>query len=339
MEASTSALAASPDAPAVASASSNNARRKAKGATIVAKVGKDVITNADVLARCMMIAVFSNQSTEPNSNFIRNIRSQVIQKLIDEAVYGQIAARSKLDIDDSDINNYVKNYSQQCGMLQSQFEEILKKQGILATFKKLAKAKIIASVFNSSACQSDLARVTEQQITKRIDEITANDSKTQYSISEIVFYSKGNVAAEHSANKTFEEIQTQMNAKAAPNSKIFQDFAQQLSQAPTAQNNGHRGWVVEDELDGASKEEIKKLKLGTCSRPVKVRNGEYRIYFLNDIKQPGHLPYSDTTVDLCVVTVPYNPSIPQNEQESIQRRVNALMICTSEQELKGTADE
>jgi hypothetical protein len=81
------------------------------------------------------------------------------------------------------------------------------------------------------------------------------------------------------------------------------------------------------------------MNVGAFTLPIKVRPGEYRIFFLSDVKQPGFQPYSETQIELRVVSIPCNPSMPEEEQLVIRRRVDTLMECKSLSELDGMAGD
>lgn len=304
-------------------------------ARIAIRVGKDVITNIDIQERCKMIAFFSHK--ENDARFVDNIRPQVKQKLVDEVIYEQIAAQSKMDVEKEVVQAYIRDYAERYGLSCVKFEELLKKTGIFNTFINLIRSRVIGSYIFMSAIQKDLLRISEKQIEDEIIKMKKDEKKIQYSLFEIVFYSKGNLSAQDTASKTYQEL-VKLKEKMPP-IKAFQSLAQQLSQASTAQEGGYRGWVVEGSMDYASEAAIKKLSIGDFTKPIQIRPGEYRIFYLNDLKKPGYAPYSETQVDLCVVSIPFCNNLSQEEQLVIQRRIEALMECTSEKEFQGVAED
>lgn len=304
-------------------------------AKIVLRVGKDVITNTDIAERCRLIAALSHQ--DDDAEFRKNVRSQVKEKLIEEAVYEQMAERFNLDISEEMVKAYVEDYAGRTGTTSAKFKEALKGYGILDTFLRLIRAQIISSYITMSATQKDLLRVSEKQIDAEIAKMKANEKKRQYALSEIVFYSNGKVRAQEAATKTHQEL-VKMSQR-MPAMKAFQALAQQLSQAPTASDGGYRGWVTESELDLASQKALKTLSLGHFSEPILVRPGEYRILYLNNIKEPGYAPHSQTRVEVCTVSIPLTRSTPPEQQAQIQRRVEALIKCTSRAEFEGVAKD
>jgi parvulin-like peptidyl-prolyl isomerase len=317
-------------------------------AQIVAKVGKHVISNLDVLMRAIMVATFSGQPSEPDSPFVANVYEQVLQKLIDERIYELLAESSSWGMDKRNISSSIQNYAERCGLKEEQFVALLKQKNLYDTFVQMIRAQIFSSILNMSSCQKDLVRITEKQVEEQIKKMQKRDQTTQYLILEIVFYAKSGTSSDaevqRAAANTYAELERQAHGDSNdvenPQSLLstkFQDLATQLSQSPTAKNAGVRGWVSEDDLDKASMSAIAALKVGQYTRPLKVRSGEYSIYFLADIKRPGLLPDSETRVELAAVIIPYNPSMSQQEQLHIQQCYDKLVECKSESEFKAVA--
>jgi hypothetical protein len=313
----------------------NEAACVERNAIIVAKVGKDVVTNIDVDNRCKMIALFSGK--ENDTRFIQNIRLQVIQKLIDEAVLEQMAIQFKIDVNSDNVYSCLEDYAKTFGLKIADFVKLIEKYGIYNSLVATIRARLITSYIVMSASPKELTRVSEKQINKEIAKIKENDKKTQYSVLEIVFNSKDKVEAQNAAEKAHSELTRQSESE--PAIRVFQTMAQQLSQSTTSQDSGYVGWVVDGQLDEVSNKTIKSLDVGTFSKPVKIRDGEYKIFFLNDIKQPGCAPYSETRIVLCVVSVPFDPSTKNAEQVQIQSKIDALTKSTSEKELREIAKD
>jgi parvulin-like peptidyl-prolyl isomerase len=305
----------------------------ANKAIIAAKVGKEVITNVDIDSRCKMIALFAGK--ENDVQFMNNIRLQVIQKLIDESCYEQLAVQFKIDIGQDNVNDYLEDYAKSFGFERTVFIELTKKHGVYNSLVSMIRARLIMSYIVMSALQKELTRISEKQINKEIERIKTNEKKVQYSVLEIVFNSKGKVEAKEAAEKAYSELIRQSERE--PAIRVFQTLAQQLSQSSTSQDGGYIGWVVDGQLDEVSSQTIKSLDVGTFSKPIRIRSGEYRIFFLNDIKQPGFAPYSETQIELLFVSIPFNESKTKDEQRIIQSQLDALRTSNSEKEFCGIA--
>lgn len=302
---------------------------------IVLRVGKEVVTSTDIIERCRMMAILSHR--EDDAEFRRNVRQQVKKKLTEEAVYEQIAERFKLDVTEDMVKAYFEDYAMRMGTEPEALRKVLQQHDIYDTFIRLIRSQIIGSFITTSASQKDLVRISEKQIDEEVAKIKANERKRQYALSEIVFYSNEKVQAQENAIRTHRELVKM--SKQMPPVKAFQSLAQQLSQAPTASDGGYRGWITEDELDPSSRKALKTLSIGDFSEAFLVRPGEYRILYLNNLKEPGYAPHSQARVELCVVSIPLTRATPPDQQAKIQRKVESLMGCTSKEEFEGVAKD
>lgn len=306
---------------------------------IKVRIGNDVITNIDIDDRCRMIALLS--SREDDASFMKSIKKQVIQRLVDEVLYEQLAKQGKIEPDEADVENGIADYAQRFQLKTQQFKEELRKKHLLESFRKMVRAKIISSYLLATALPKEFADVTEEQIDGEIEKINQDANRTSYFISEIVFCSRSNSSKEASvksaAQQTYKEL-VRMSQKIS-SAEAFHILAQQLSQGPTASDGGVRGWVSKGQMDPDTAKAIMQLSIGQFSKPILIRNGEYRIFLLQDIKKPGQVPYSQARLSLCRVTIPFNKTLPQPAQEAIERRVASLMDCHSAAELQSMAKE
>jgi hypothetical protein len=282
-----------------------------------------------------MIALLSGKTKD--EVFLKRIAPQVLEKLVDECVYELMADQFKIDIGDADIREFVQRYAQSVGITEEKFMEHLTKNGVRVTFMQMGRAQTIEYCIVMGAMSKKLLRVTEAQIQEKMEKIKADENRPQYSVLEIVFYPKDGVAASDTARKTYEELVRMCDQ--TPPISAFQSLARQLSQARTAQDGGYRGWCTDTDLGAVAAEVVKAMKVGTFSTPINVRPGEYRIFFLNDVKQPGMQPYSETQVEMRVVTVPFDPSMPEEEQAALQKRLAIILDSKSLDDFDGIASE
>ncbi|GHS96786.1 hypothetical protein AGMMS50296_3240 [Alphaproteobacteria bacterium] len=298
-----------------------------KGSHIIVHVGKCIVTNEDIRERCHMIAFFSGR--DKDESFRKNIRKQVEQKLIEEAVYEQMAEQFKIDVDKGTLDSAMNDYTERFGLSLPDFKTFLKKDGILATFTSLQRTRVISSYLAMMGVQKDLLRISEKQVDEEIKKIKTDEAKPQYHLLEIVFYSdeRGVLSSKNAAERTYQEL-LKMSKKGSF-VRTFQDLAQQLSQAPSAQERGVRGWVTEEQLDGASRSLLKSMAVGSVSAPIQTRQGEHRIYFLTDKKQPGYEPESEAKLTFLVISAPYKESQEPAVRAAVSRKIEALLQSKS----------
>jgi peptidyl-prolyl cis-trans isomerase SurA len=186
--------------------------------------------------------------------------------------------------------------------------------------------------------QKELIRITEEEIDDGVKRIKKNNEQTQYSVSEIVFCpNKNGESIKKVAEKTYDEL-IKMTEKMPP-SMAFQILAQQLSQSASATDGGLLGWFTQEKMDKQTSDVVKELKIGCFGKPVSMPNGNYRILCLNDVKEPGKAPYSESSLRVAVLSLPFNRSMPEAEAIRINKRLPTIMESESEQELHDIAND
>ncbi|MDR3285418.1 MAG: peptidylprolyl isomerase [Holosporales bacterium] len=308
-----------------------------KTSKVIISVNKSIITNLDIDARCKMVAYLSRREQK---DFLQGIRPQVKQRLIDEAIYEQLAERFKMEISNEIIANYCKDYGKRFNITGEALAQKLKKEGLYETFIKMVRSRVIASYITMGALQKELIRINEKEIDFEIKQAQKSNEQKQYLLSEIVFCSGRGIqgtSAKSMAQKTYDEL-VKMKEKMSV-LVAFQLIAQQLSQSASALNGGFLGWVSIDKIDEVTADTVKNMIIGSFSTPILMKNGNYRIICLNDVKEPGLVPYSESKIKLAVVSVPFNKSMSREEIAQIERRISAILDCKSEKELQGVAKD
>lgn len=296
-------------------------------------VGKEIITNQDVLARCKLIAFLNHF---PYSDEVaKEIYSQVLLKLMDEAKYEQIATQFKIIIEKSVLNENLEGVAKSFNMTWPELQQTLKKEGILESFIAMNRANIITSYIFMSAVPKDLVRFSQQQVEQRKKELEEEQKKIQYEFLEIVAYDDQIGLAKDKIQKAHAEF-TEL-AKKHSKTRAFQEVAERSSQGQ--KENGYRGWVPESKLDYKTLESLKPLKPGQVSNPFCVRPGVWKIIFLHDRKMPGFEPEGHRPVTISVIFVPYSEQMSDEEKKQIERRVASLNLCTSVKEIQSVAKE
>lgn len=325
---------ASAGTPAAASTAKRPAEKKIQPKK-VASVGKDVITDCDILSRCRLLAFMSHIPC--SDEFIHEARDQIKQRLIDEAVYEQMAEQFNIVPETSSVRATFEDYAQSVKLSLTAFENKLREMGCYDSCLALVRANIIGSYIYMSAVPKDLLRFSEQQIQRKKRELEAAQKEKQYEVLEIVCYtdSKGNAASK--IQKVLSKLETMR--KEMPPVHAFQECVALYSQGPSAKRNGYLGWVGLARFDKSSKRALTNMSVGSCSAAIQTRKNECRLLFLNDIKNPGFVPLRQSALRVATVTIPFSQKTPKEEEAVIQRRIPALLSCKSPEELHAVAKD
>lgn len=320
---------------AVAPVQSDKKTKKNKTAKIIVRVNKDVITNCDVRDRCRLIAFLSNKPGD--KKFIESIRQQVLERMIDETIREQMATKFKINISEKDLSGEIEDYAKQLGYTVEEFRKFLTEKHILVSLEKLIKSNILYQILIASGVSKDKVTIPESHIDTYMSKMAEQNSKMQYDVYEIVLYPTKTESAESIAGRTYNEL-CNLVKKIKP-VVAFEFFTQQFSQGPSAANGGSLGWLSEDKMSKAMKSVVPGLEIFSFSKPVKINDNEYRIFFLNDIKKPGFLPQSDTNISFAIVHIPYNQNSTADEQMLINNQIDVLSKATSKQDMEKKAEE
>jgi peptidyl-prolyl cis-trans isomerase SurA len=140
------------------------------------------------------------------------------------------------------------------------------------------------------------------------------------------------------AESTYAELKKM--EKKMPTAQAFFLLAQQLSQGASSADGGSRGWVADGQIDDEICADVKKLKVGEFSKPILTKNGNCKLIFLSDIKEPGMAPYSHSSLRVAIVSIPFNnKDVPQEKVAQIERRVATFMDCQTEKDMHDLAQD
>lgn len=99
---------------------------------VVIRVNDAVITNSDIDIRRKMMSEFMHRK---DPGFLKLIRPQVQQRLIDEALYEQIAQKFKIDLSKDMLKDNFERQAKRFGLPSAQdFEKQLRQLNLFETF-------------------------------------------------------------------------------------------------------------------------------------------------------------------------------------------------------------
>jgi hypothetical protein len=122
-----------------------------------------------------------------------------------------------------------------------------------------------------------------------------------------------------------------------PTDVAFQKFASNLSQSGSS--NGRKGWIAEGQFEPEANDVVKRLSIGKFSEPVKTKTGEYKIFYVGDIRKPGYVPCSETQVTLAVARVPVTVDLSPEERERMEKRVLSIAESKSKREFEEVCED
>jgi peptidyl-prolyl cis-trans isomerase SurA len=239
---------------------------------IAAVVNEDPVTVQDLTDRMHLVIVTSGM---PNTDETRaRMGPQILIGLINETLQLQEAERLGIEVTQEQIDAAFANLAARNKLEPEQFRRALVGRGVnMATLDRQLEAGIAWEAVAAQDIRRTI-RITQSDIDAHIERMRSQIGTTEYMVSEIFL----------PVDKTKDEVKTRQLAqnvvKDLRASKVpFSAVAQQLSQAPGAQQGGSLGWVQADQFDEKTAQIITNLDPGTVSDPIRSYGG-YHIYGL-----------------------------------------------------------
>lgn len=243
-----------------------------KEVSIAAVVGGSAISTVDINER-IKIAMFAS-NMPPEKGLEEKLLPQILRNLIDEKIYRKEAEHLHLEVTDEEMSKIVADIETRNSIRPGKFKEFMESNGVSSTSmleqirSQLTWNKIVAKKIRPQIT------VTDKEIAEKMENILKKNSVDESNISEIVLL----------ADSTEEQAKTKELA-----SKLvvqltqggnFAKIAKEFSKASSAQNGGEIGWINNGQLSDEISIELKKLKVGEVSKPIRVAEG-YTILKLN----------------------------------------------------------
>jgi peptidyl-prolyl cis-trans isomerase SurA len=291
------AAAAQPGAPATATPAAAQApapARPALAAGVAAIVNDEVVSTYDVNQRASLL--LAGSGIEPSRETFERARAQALRDLVDERLQMQEATERKIRVEAADVDRALADIARQNGASAETLRNDLNRSGIgIQTLRAqigtdIAWRRLVGGRYGSRI------RISQVQVSEALARISANISKPQALVSEILIAGETETdlqQAEAIAARLLQEIR---------NGAPFQNVARQFSSAASAAAGGDLGWLAQGELRPELQAIVDQLQPGQVSRPIRGPGGIY-ILAVRD-KRAGVDPAQVTRVALRQVTAP-----------------------------------
>ena len=277
-----------------------------------AVVNDEVISILDVIMRIRLAIVGSGVKDDPETR--DRIGREVLNRLIDERLQLQEAARLDIDVPEEQVEQALGVLADQNSMSRDEFMSALQRSRILPSvlleqiraelaWRAIVQIRLMPSVV-----------VSEEEVDAVAQRITSRDTGKEYRVSEILLPVE-NPSQEEAVRQRAENVVAQ--ARSGAN---FAGLARQFSAASSANLGGDLGWVPSGGLPDQLDQTIKILQPGQVSNPLRTLSG-FTILFLRETRDR-----EDAVVDRAAI-----------EQDLLKRRVQ-LLAQRSLQDLRRIAN-
>ena len=237
---------------------------------IVAKVENEIITAYDLENEIKTILVLAKKPlTQENINEVKNFAMKsLIRKLIKKS---EVERYNVTKYNEKDLNGYILQISKGLGTNSSGLKKIFKENEI--NYDVLVEKFKIELLWNTLiySLYKNQITINSVELENEIKSKLLNKEDKQYKLSEIEISAKDN--SQDSFNKIYEAIKKEG----------FYQAVKKFSISSSNLDKGNIGWFNENSLSKVYFDQIKKLKKGEVSKPIRTMES-FVILKVEDIK-------------------------------------------------------
>jgi len=245
-----------------------------------------VIVNDDVITESEFNRQISNVKSDLRARNAklppeRILRKQVLERMVNDKIQLQIAARSGVDVPDAMVDDAVRSLASRNNLTVDELERLLAGDGVpLASFRDNVKTQLTIRRLVEREIASRIA-VTEEEIDSFLEtQENQGTSASEFDISHILIrVSEGPGDAERgTAKQRAEQLVSELRG-----GLDFEQAAVANSEAPDALEGGRLGWRKPGQLPKLFMTALNGLEPGQVSDVLRSPNG-FHILKLNDVR-------------------------------------------------------
>ena len=244
---------------------------------IVAVVNDGVILNSELENEIARITVrLKQQKTELPSTAV--LRSQILDRLIQQELQLQLAKKSGLKVTDDMLNTMLNDIATSNGVKFSELPAIIEAQGqSYATYREEIRRDIALQILQREIV-SDI-KITPRELEQALaKEARTPDANAQYNLSHILIAVTSNATAEQLAQR---EARAQEALAKARSGQNFAELAINYSDSSTNIEGGSLGWRSGTQLPSIIADRIPTLKVGDVTDIIRTPSG-FHLFKLNE---------------------------------------------------------
>ncbi len=270
--------------------------------SIIASVGNEAITTQDLINRTRFVIMTSGLKNDEET--AQKIAPQVLQTMINEKLQLQEAQRLDLKIRDSETDNAIADIEQKNKMPPGGMRDFLGTAGIpYSIFQQQVKSQLAWAMIKTRTINPKVI-ISDDEVDDFIHAQSMNLTQTEYHIQEIVLPVE-NPEDEPKILETANKLISELNA-----GKDFATIAKQFSQSASAMNDGDVGWLAESNIPKELLAEIKVIREGQISKPVRSIEGYFILKLLGSRKVDSNADESLVTLREFSIPVKQGANVP-----------------------------
>jgi len=237
---------------------------------IVAVVNDDIIVMSELdEAMAQVTKQLEEKQTALPARAV--LEKQVLEKLIMERLQLQLAERSGITIDDTTLNNRMRDLARENGVTLTQFRDVLENEGYdYGKFREELRQQLVISRLRQQMIGGQ-TKVSDQEVDNLLENLeAAQQGDVQYHLAHILIAVPDGAGPEEiqAAEARAQQLVDKLRAGAD-----FSEIAIAESDATTALEGGDIGWRSMAQMPTLFVEPLKGMQTGDISAPIRSPGG------------------------------------------------------------------
>ncbi len=287
-------------------------------------VNKAVITGTDVDQRAAMIAALNNASISGDE--LQRLKLQVLRLLIDETLEIQEAKKQEVEVKPEEINANLERVAKGMNRSRPDMAAFLRSKGSSeASLRRQIEGELSWQRVQRRKVEPFI-NVSDEEVNAIIERLKASQGAEEFEIKEIFLSATPETQQQVSARaqQIIDEIRKQ--------TRPFEYFATNFSEATTKAQGGDLGWVRAAQLPDAMAANVQQMQVGQVAGPIDVGGG-YSILWLADRRRVLTADPRDARLDLRQITIDFPTGLSRE-----QATARASDFATAIKGLRGCGD-
>lgn len=254
---------------------------------IVAVVNNDIITYRELekeLEPYEKRLLSSNYNPEDEQKLRYKVRTEILNRMIDEKLTDQEAKKRSIQISEAEIDGNIEQVKAANMWTDEIFREMLKREGMtMEAYRASLKENIIRAKLVNSAVKSAIV-VTDEDIQAYYDRRREDyEGALKYRLRNIIMMIPrgAGIQTEQGIRQKMEEIHAELEGGAS-----FEALAERYSESPLAAKGGDLGFIAFGDISPQLQEAVKPLDAGEFTGVIETEQG-FQIFYVEDIARIG----------------------------------------------------
>ena len=235
---------------------------------VAAVVNDQIVSEYDLSQRVAL--VISTSGMRQTADNRKKMRPQVLEQLKTEKLELEEAQRKNITVSPTEVDKEIDGILSDNKLTLDQLKQILGRSNVAM---ETLRAQIAVQLAWQKAIEDeygDRINITPQDVDDELARAKEGADKPHFLVAEI-FLAVESPDQDEKVHKSAEDLVAQMKSGGAP----FPTIARQFSQSPSAAEGGDLGWLHDGQLAPELNDEVRKLKPGELTQPIRSAGGYY----------------------------------------------------------------